>query len=503
MGITESTASMKAWLPGHLSHKYESLPAHSPTAPTSPENHRGFWRRNKGCITVAGITALVLVGVHAGTIYRHVSRGRHEMEDVSRLWGQYSPFYPVPSEIDPAIPAQCDVTFAQVLSRHGSRDPTAGKSEAYLELVGRIQDVVEDYGKGYEFIRDYEYTLGHDQLTAYGEREMVESGAAFYRRYRALAAISEPFVRASGQRRVEVSGRNWTQGFYAARAQDGLEAPDDVEDEMLIIPERRGANNTLSHGLCPAFESGPLARLGETAKLAWQDVFMPPVAARVNAALPGANLTEHETVYFMDLCPYETVADARLRPSAFCGLFTRDEWASYDYYQTVAKYYGFNAGHPLAATQGVGWVNELVARLTDTAVEDDTTTNRTLDSDGATFPLGRGMYADFSHDNDMLTIYAALGLYDGAAPLPRTRRQTAEASGGFSAGWLVPFGGRMYVEKMRCEGHDEEMVRVVVNERVVPLEACGSDALGRCGLGAFVEGLEFARTGGKWDQCFA
>ncbi|KAF3360111.1 Nod factor export ATP-binding protein I [Verticillium dahliae VDG1] len=158
MGIMESTASMKAWLPGHNNHKYESLPAHSPTAPTLPENHRGFWRRNKGCITLACITALVLVGVHAGTIYRHVSRGRHEMEDVSRLWGQYSPFYPVPSEIDPAIPAQCDVTFAQVLSRHGSRDPTAGKSEAYLELVGRIQDVVEDYGKGYEFIRDYDGT---------------------------------------------------------------------------------------------------------------------------------------------------------------------------------------------------------------------------------------------------------------------------------------------------------------------------------------------------------
>ncbi|KAM0280925.1 hypothetical protein ACHAQH_003814 [Verticillium albo-atrum] len=503
MGIMESTASMKAWLPGHSNHKYDALPAHSPTAPTSPEKQRGFWARNKRCLTVAGIAALVLVGVHAGTIYRYISESLHDSEDFSQLWGQYSPFYPVPSTIDPAIPAQCDVTFAQVLSRHGSRDPTAGKSETYLELVGRIQDVVEDYGKGYEFIRDYRYVLGHDQLTAYGEREMVYSGAAFYQRYRALAAISEPFVRASGQRRVEVSGRNWTHGFYAARAKDGLEEPDDVDDSMLIIPERRGANNTLSHGLCPAFETGPHSRLGESAKLAWQDVFMPPVAARVNAALPGANLTDHETVYLMDLCPYETVADPKRRQSAFCGLFTRDEWASYDYYQTVAKYYGFNAGNPMAATQGVGWVNELVARLTDSAVEDGTTTNRTLDGDGATFPLGRGMYADFSHDNDMLTIYAAMGLYDAAAPLSRTERQTAEASGGFSAGWLVPFGGRMYVEKMRCEGAEEEMVRVVVNDRVVPLEACGSDELGRCSLSAFVEGLEFARSGGKWDECFA
>lgn len=35
-----------------------------------------------------------------------------------------------------------------------------------------------------------------------------------------------------------------------------------------------------------------------------------------------------------------------------------------------------------------GWVNELLARLTDTAPVDQTTTNHTLDDDPATFPPG-------------------------------------------------------------------------------------------------------------------
>lgn len=422
----------------------------------------------------------------------------------SQLWGQYSPFFPAPSEIDPAVPGQCEITFAQVLSRHGSRDPTSGKSEAYLELIGSIQDVVEDYGHGYEFIRDLNFTLGKDQLTEYGQREMVASGAAFYKRYRDLAQSSVPFVRASGQNRVIVSGFNWTDGFYSEKTNDGFEAPDGYVDNVLIISEKSGFNNTLSHGQCPAFETGPYSRNGDVAKLAWQHEFMPPIAERVNSNLPGANISEHSLIYFMDLCPFHTVADPDLKLSPFCDLFTTDEWESYDYYQSVSKYYGYNNGSPMASTQGVGYVNELIARLTGSPVQDHTTTNSTLDGDEKTFPLDRQLYADFSHDNDMMTIYAALGLYNATQPLSLTSKQRPTELGGFSAGWTISFGARMYVEKMRCapDPEAEELVRILVNDRVVPLVGCGADDLGRCELSAFVDSLDFARNDGHWEDCF-
>jgi hypothetical protein len=66
--------------------------------------------------------------------------------------------------------------------------------------------------------------------------------------------------------------------------------------------------------------------------------------------------------------------------------------------QTLNKYYGYSHGNPLGPTQGVGFTNELIARLTSQPVNDHTTTNTTLDTSNTTFPLNRKLYADFSHD---------------------------------------------------------------------------------------------------------
>ena len=211
-----------------------------------------------------------------------------------------------------------------------------------------------------------------------------------------------------------------------------------------------------------------------------------------------------QTIYMMDLCPFNTVADDLGQVSQFCGLFTQDEWQSYDYYQSLGKYYGYSWGNPLGATQGVGFTNELIARLTHTPVDDHTSTNHTLDSSPLTFPLNKNvsMYADFSHDNDMTSIFSALGLYNNTRPLLNTTRESIKQTDGYSASWTVPFAARTYFEKMSCIGAKEEMVRVIVNDRVLPLDSCGGDELGRCRLSAFVNSLRFAREGGNWDQCF-
>lgn len=75
---------------------------------------------------------------------------------------------------------------------------------------------------------------------------------------------------------------------------------------------------------------------------------------------------------------------------------------------------------------GAGWVNELIARLTDSTVSDETSTNRTMDKDEDLFPLGGKrifvvcrfkfrptiwlMRKDFSHDNEMIEIMTALNI---------------------------------------------------------------------------------------------
>jgi hypothetical protein len=183
-------------------------------------------------------------------------------------------------------------------------------------------------------------------------------------------------------------------------------------------------------------------------------------------------------------------------------LFTKKEWHAYDYFQTLGKYYGYSVGNSLGATQGVGYVNELLARLTEKPVDDHTNTNTTLDSDAKSFPLDRKVYADFSHDNDISGVLAALGLYNSTKALSNTTIESTKDTHGYSAAWTVPFASRMYVEKLQCKHEKEEFVRIVVNDRVQPLEFCDGDKYGRCTLSSFVKSQSFAREGGMWNQCY-
>lgn len=411
---------------------------------------------------------------------------------ISHFWGQYSPWFAVPSEIDLASPKGCEVTFVNVLSRHGGRNPTLAKSATYRALIASIQHNSTSFPDEFGFLENYNYTLGADDLTDAGRQEMINSGTHFTLRYGHLLLKHVPFVRSSGQDRVVESAQKWLTGV----AQSLKRQPRAID---IIIPEATTSNNTLSHDTCPAFESGPYSELGATAQKTWASRFVPPIQKRINEALK-TNLSTASVISLMDMCPYDTLASPYATISAFCHLFTEEEWHAYDYYQTLGKFYGYGAGNPLGPTQGVGYVNELLARLTEKPVDDHTNTNRTLDLNPATFPLSNKVYADFSHDNDMSGIFAALGLYNHTQLSNTTMKSTSKT--GYSAAWTVPFAARLYVEKLQCKHDEREFVRVVINDRVHPLKFCGGDKHGRCTLKRFVESQKFARSGGNWDRCY-
>lgn len=373
------------------------------------------------------------------------------------------------------------------------------KSLAYSQVIDKIKSRVSSFDGEFSFLTNYTYTLGADELTDFGKQEMVKSGRAFFGRYKDLAKTSLPFVRASGQRRVIDSAQDFNKGFHRAKTEAEGNEDEGYPYNVTVISEAVGSNNTLDHGLCTAFEA---CEIGATARSTYASVFTPSITARLNANLPHVNLTLSDTVFIMDLCPFETVASSSDRPSLFCALFTPAEWKQYDYYQTLGKYYGYGPGNPLGPTQGVGFVNELIARLTGKPVVDHTSVNQTLDTNPSTFPLGRSLYADFGHDSDMTTVFSALGLYNSTPLLSTAHTMTVEEMHGYSAAWTVPFAARAYFEKLQCEGTEEELVRVLMNGRVLPLESCGGDALGMCTLGRFIESLGFARAGGHWNQCF-
>lgn len=149
-------------------------------------------------------------------------------------------------------------------------------------------------------------------------------------------------------------------------------------------------------------------------------------------------------------------------------------------------------------------MNELLARLTNKPVQDNTQTNHTLDSSPETFPLNRTIYADFSHDNQMIAIYSAMGLFRQKVPPNPTKPDPLR---NWRAAFLVPFSARMHVERMEChgaQGRSGEYVRILVSEEVQPLEFCEGDGDGLCSVDAFVESQSYARNDGEGDfeKCF-
>lgn len=433
--------------------------------------------------------------------------GGHPCFDISHHWGQYSPYFSLAADsISGDVPEGCNITFVQVLSRHGARYPTDSKSEKYAKLVDDIQANATAFKGEASFLRHYNYTLGSDDLTIFGERQMVSSGIEFYQRYEALTRDHVPFIRASGSSRVVESGKKFIQGFQQTKKTDRHTDRKQTSPKInVVISEQSGFNNSLNHNTCPKFEA---SKLGDKISENYAAIFAPPIARRLETDLPGVQLSNDDIIHLMDMCAFDTVSSTPdgSKQSAFCHLFTESEWTQYNYLQSLGKYYGYGAGNPLGPTLGVGFVNELIARLTHTPVHDHTSTNHTLDSPcAATFPLNRALYADFTHDNGMIPIFFALGFYNGTAPLPRKHVQSASDSNGYSAAWTVPFAARAYIEMMQCSADPklEPFVRVLVNDRVVPLHGCDVDELGRCRRDDFVRGLSFARGGGNWENCYS
>ncbi|KIK65846.1 hypothetical protein GYMLUDRAFT_158434 [Collybiopsis luxurians FD-317 M1] len=406
-------------------------------------------------------------------------------------WGAYAPYYSLNEYVSP--PERCEELrihhFASQLQRHGARYPTAGPGAIIAAAVSKLQGVTAYQDSNLDFIHNFVYDLGTNDLVLFGAAQSVTSGAEIYHRYKNLVIEDNiPFVRASSSDRVVKSAESWTYGFSAASSLRF--------NPVLSVILDANANDTL-HNSCNAI--GTSDNQTDT----WIAIYTKPIVERLNNAAPGANLTAIDVYYLMALCAFESVATEAV--SNWCGLFDENEWKSFEYEMDLDKYYGTGYGQPLGPVQGVGYINELIARLTSTPVNDSTQTNSTLDASPLTFPLNRTIYADFSHDNQLIAIFSAMGLFRQAKELNPSNPDPTRT---WITSQLVPFSGRMIVERLHCRvsfGRPNEIyVRILVNNAVQPLEFCsGVTSEGLCELSKFVESQSYAISGGAgdWQKC--
>lgn len=304
-----------------------------------------------------------------------------------------------------------------------------------IYVTGPIQKGATLTGKA-AFIKDYKYTVESEILTPFGEQEMVDSGKRFNERYPDLSAENEPFIRSTSINRVMDSADKFIEGFQLARGQatTGPTAP----RISVAIPTDPKTSNPLFGGDCRRFHDTKREKKDQGSE-AFFAKMMPGIRDRLNKEMiQGVDLSDLDILALMELCSFDTLADADQRNelSPFCEIFTEIEWMQHEYLQSLMFWYTYGWGNPLGPTQGIGFLNELTARLTGEPVEDVTTVNHTLDQDPNYFPLDRAIYLDFTHDIGMIPIFSALGLYK--TTLSQTNMQTPADSGDSPVpGWCL------------------------------------------------------------------
>jgi hypothetical protein len=121
----------------------------------------------------------------------------------------------------------------------------------------------------------------------------------------------------------------------------------------------------------------------------------------------------------------EIIQSVALGYSSFCDLFTQSEWEAFEYAigtphlyaltadsdptQDLSFWYSNGPGNPTVAAQGIGYVSEVISRLTQTRITNfDTSVNSTIVSSPIRFPFNQPIYVDASHDTIISAGQAAL-----------------------------------------------------------------------------------------------
>ncbi|WRT68776.1 uncharacterized protein IL334_005756 [Kwoniella shivajii] len=403
--------------------------------------------------------------------------------NIIQHWGNLSPFFSVAShglpESSSLLPERCEMEQLHWLQRHGARYPTS-YPEGPSAFASRIMNSKSNWNAtdDLEFLNNWSYQLGAEILTPFGRSQLFNLGVSARVKYGFLLNKMKgrlPVFRTESQDRMLKSAQNFASGFF------GIPAEDQYNLEVTI--EAMGFNNTLAPWTtCRALGNEYKSKLAE-----WDSIYLQDAQARLQRMIKGYEITIKDAKDMMETCAYETVA---LGYSSFCDLFTQKEWKGFEYRNDIYWWYSSSFGYAPARAQGVGWVQELVSRLTKTRLmEFNSTTNSTFHND-VQFPLHDPLYVDFCHDTQFALLLPTMNLttFSESGDLPTDHIPKHRS---FIASKIMPFATNLQVQVFTCSG--TKKVRLILNDAAVPLtgiKGCPNDDDGLCPLATFVSSMQ-------------
>jgi hypothetical protein len=178
------------------------------------------------------------------------------------------------------------------------------------------------------------------------------------------------------------------------------------------------------------------------------EIYLKDATARMQKhALPGFTFTANDTYAMQSICAYEM---GYIGQSDFCYLFTEDEWAGFEVTLDQEYFYDYSFGSPSGRTQGIGWLQELIARLTHQYItSSNSSVNSAITNNAKQFPLEQKFYADFTHDDIIITVLTAMS-FDYLNDPPSLTQCPPNPNRHFILSHLTPFGGPLITEVVGC-----------------------------------------------------
>ncbi|KAI1001432.1 hypothetical protein K3495_g6763 [Podosphaera aphanis] len=509
----------------------------------------------------------------ASTGHAHQAPVLKDISKISRYWGHLTPYRDHPDGrfgVEYAgLPDGCQIENVQTLQRHADRFSTSwiGDGDKNRNFGRKVSGYRSTKSNNSSFTGPLEFLNSWDTidsttglLTGIGATSMFTAGVQFWNRYgrtlfNATAAqlaydpnfpngtARPPIVlRTTEQSRMHNSQINWALGFFGSTAQKvpnplfvNISKPFEV---VLISEELKGQtqNNTLaSYVSCPNLYKQNIGAIGETFVPKYIPIYLASALERLRIFAPADFSLTIDDIYTMQsLCAYE---NAYIGDSDFCHFFTEDEWAGYENSLDIAYYYDSAFGNPTGRAQGIGYVQELLARLNHSLITTSSSSiNSTLNNNTATFPIDQTFYADFSHDNILIAALTALSI-DYFHDPPSFTQFPPNPDRKFILSQITPFGARLITETIGCSSPNPvprktprvhysptqygynasdasyKFIRMRLNNAILPLStirggACGNDETGRidgmCALEDFIRSQENTTALANYQHvCFA
>jgi len=222
----------------------------------------------------------------------------------------------------------CEITQVHYLYRHGARYPSVGAlpSTFAKKLNASVHGNVSASGP-LSFLNTWTYKLGAELLTPFGRLQNYALGVEGRQLYGHLlnnftAQGTIPVFRTESQDRMVKTAENFAAGFFGVP-----EYLDEVNIEIVV--EAAGFNDTGAPYEVCRNSNNYRGSLGSAVANNFSNTAFAGTVKRLQSYLNGINITATDVLSMLELCAFETDA---LGSSEFCGLFTADEFADFEYY---------------------------------------------------------------------------------------------------------------------------------------------------------------------------